>query len=79
MRQADKLIGMLELGVEKAATYPTPAGDKPRTVDKVRAARARLLVPEKRFFDEIWAKARAVDGAAAQAAGPDLFGALWWR
>lgn len=78
MRQAEKLLGMLELDLEKAKTYATPMGPQPRTVEKVRAAKARLLIPEKRFFDEIWAQARPPEQGIA-AAKHDLFDAMWWR
>src|SRR5689334_9679445 len=55
-REGQKLIGMLELELSQAATYQTPLGPRPRTVDKVRAAMAELRDPEKRLVHELWAR-----------------------
>ena len=42
-REAQKLLGMLELGFEAARMYPTPLGDRPRTAEAVRAAAAPAI------------------------------------
>ena len=42
-REAQKLLGMLELGFVDAQTYATPLGPQPRTPETVRAAVAALL------------------------------------
>ncbi|AUX26261.1 molecular chaperone DnaJ [Sorangium cellulosum] len=55
-REGQKLLGMLELKLASAATYPTPVGPGVRTADKVRAAMAALRDPERRLTHEIWAR-----------------------
>jgi hypothetical protein len=57
---AQKLLGMLELGLSGAAAYPTPVGPAVRGPDDVRAALAELRDPARRIGHELWA-----------AAGPD--------
>src|SRR5499426_4471539 len=57
---AQKLLGMLELGLAGAASYRTPVGPAVRGPDDVRAALAELRDPERRILHELWA-----------AAGPD--------
>jgi hypothetical protein len=54
-REAQKLLGMLELGLASAATYDTPLGPRPRTPELVRAAIATLRDPAKRLAAELWA------------------------
>lgn len=54
-REAQKLLGMLELGLESAAHYDTPLGPRPRTAELVRAAVALLRDPAKRLAAELWA------------------------
>lgn len=54
-REAARLLGMLELGLAAAATYPTPLGPRARTVDAVRAAAAELRDPRRRLAAELWA------------------------
>ena len=66
-REAQKLLGMLELGLADAATYATPLGPRPRTADRVRAAAAVLRDPRRRLVAELWA-AGWKPGAAAAAA-----------
>jgi len=48
-REAQKLLGMLELGFADAAIYATPLGPQLRTAELVRAAVARLRDPYQRF------------------------------
>ena len=55
-REAQKLLGMLELGFADAATYQTPLGPRPRTPELVRAAVATLRDPYKRLLAELWAR-----------------------
>ncbi len=65
-REAQKLLGMLELGFEAARAYPTPLGDRPRTAEAVRAAVAALRDPYQRLVAELWARhAPPVRGGAA--------------
>jgi hypothetical protein len=52
---AQKIIGMLELGLRGAGEYPTPLGARARTPDDVRAALAELRDPERRLAHELWA------------------------
>ena len=55
-RQGAKLLGMLELKLRSAMTYPTPIGPAERTPDKVRKAMADLRDPERRLGHELWAR-----------------------
>ena len=70
-REAQKLLGMLELGFVDAQTYQTPLGPRPRTAELVRAAVAALRDPYRRLVAELWARhappATAVTPAAAPA------------
>lgn len=54
-REAQKLLGMLELGFAAAQTYNTPLGPQPRTNELVRAAVAALRDPSTRVQAEFWA------------------------
>jgi hypothetical protein len=65
-REAQKLLGMLELGFAGAQTYATPVGPRPRTAEAVRAAVAALRDPYRRLVAELWA--RHVPAPAAEAA-----------
>lgn len=86
-REAQKLLGMLELGFADVQTYATPLGPQPRTAEGVRAAVAALRDPYRRLVAELWARhapARAVaapaaSGAALPAERPELRRALGWR
>jgi hypothetical protein len=75
-REAQKLLGMLELGLAAAATYPTPLGPRGRTPELVRAAVAALRDPARRLAAELWAggvesaRAAAVDPEPREAAPP---------
>jgi hypothetical protein len=64
-REAQKLLGMLALGLKSAATYPTPVGPGERTPEKVREAMAELHRPERRLVHELWARLPATTGDAA--------------
>jgi|ERR1043165_8205968 hypothetical protein len=55
-REAQKLLGMLELGFADAQTYKTPLGPRPRTAEAVRAAVAALRDPYQRLVAELWAR-----------------------
>jgi hypothetical protein len=84
-REAQKLLGMLELGFADAATYATPLGPRPRTAEAIRAAAAMLRDPYQRLLAELVARhAPAARPAAAAAAAPapgspGLRRALGWR
>ena len=53
-REAQKLLGMIELGFAEAMTYATPLGPMARTADAVRAAVAALRDPAQRLAAELW-------------------------
>lgn len=55
-REAQKLLGMLELGFVDVQTYQTPVGPRPRTAELVRAAVAALRDPYRRLVAELWAR-----------------------
>jgi len=84
-REAQKLLGMLELGFAGAATYATPLGPRPRTPELVRAAVAALRDPYRRLVAELWA--RHAPAAQPEPPAPDepppvrdgLRRALGWR
>lgn len=66
-REAQKLLGMLELGFAEARVYATPVGPRTRTPEAVRAAVAALRDPYQRLVAELWA--RHAPPATADAAG----------
>ena len=84
-REAQKLLGMLELGFAEAQTYRTPLGPEPRTPEAVRAAVAALRDPYRRLVAELWARHAPPEVAdAPEPAGPaparaGLRRALGWR
>src|SRR4051812_36732435 len=53
-RQKDKLLGMLELGLDRAKRYPSSLGERERTPDLVRAAAKELERPRSRLSWELW-------------------------
>jgi hypothetical protein len=61
-REAQKLLGMLELGLAAATTYATPIGTRVRTAELVRTAAATLRDPERRLAAEVWARGMAAMG-----------------
>lgn len=84
-REAQKLLGMLELDFADARTYQTPLGPQPRTSEAVRAAVAALRDPYRRLVAELWARnappvrAAAPPAPNAEAAHTGLRRALGWR
>ncbi len=84
-REAQKLLGMLELGFADAQTNETPLGRQPRTAEAVRAAVAALRDPYRRLIAELWARhappsvAAAPEPAAPAPARAGLRRALGWR
>jgi hypothetical protein len=86
-REAQKLLGMLELGFAEALMYATPLGPQPRTPEAVRAAVAALRDPYRRLVAEVWARhapapiATSTREPAAQPARgtPGLRAKLGWR
>ncbi|HEY4244164.1 MAG TPA: hypothetical protein VGM88_30335 [Kofleriaceae bacterium] len=82
-REAQKLLGMLELGFPQVATYATPLGPQPRTAEAVRAAVAALRDPYQRLVAEVWARhaperAESPPAPAAPVAYPGLRARLGW-
>lgn len=82
-REAQKLLGMLELGFAEARIYATPLGPRERTAEMVRAAVATLRDPYRRLIAELWARHAPSSSAAASepAAAPreGLRRALGWK
>lgn len=86
-REAQKLLGMLELGFVDARTYATPLGPRPRTAELVRAAVAALRDPYRRLIAELWARHAPPPRAEAppaprttdEPARPGLRRLLGWR
>jgi hypothetical protein len=87
-REAQKLLGMLELGFADAQVYATPVGPQPRTAEAVRAAVAALRDPYRRLVAELWARhappavaaaPESGDPAAPEPARAGLRRALGWR
>jgi hypothetical protein len=88
-REAQKLLGMLELGFAEAQTYATPLGPRERTAEMVRAAVAALRDPYRRLVAELWARhappppssppAPSSSPPAPAPARPGLRRALGWR
>lgn len=84
-REAQKLLGMLELEFAASQTYSTPLGPRPRTPEAVRAAVAALRDPYQRLVAELWARhapAHVVEDArepAEPAVLRTLRRALGWR
>jgi hypothetical protein len=56
-RQARKLLGMLELGIERSARYACPVGEFERDATMVREALARLRDPKTRLREATLARA----------------------
>ena len=84
-REAQKLLGMLELDFADAKAYQTPLGPQPRTQEAVRAAVAALRDPYRRLVAELWARnappPRSVPRTESATAPPrlGLRRALGWR
>src|SRR5512138_2931960 len=77
-REAQKLLGMLELDFPDALVYQTPVGPQPRTTEAVRAAVAALRDPYRRLVAELWAR-HAPPARPAPEGHPGLRRALGWR
>ncbi len=84
-REAQKLLGLLELGFAAAKTYATPLGPRERTPEAVRAAVAALREPYRRLIAEFWARhtppARntAAEEKTTEPQSAGLRRALGWR
>lgn len=83
-REAQKLLGMLELEFADAKLYATPLGPRPRTAELVRAAVATLRDPYRRLVAELWARhapvMRAAPPRAVHVTGhPGFRRKLGWR
>ncbi len=52
--QGRKILGMLELGIEKGASYTTPRGIQERDAASIRQAMAELHDPVRYHFHEFW-------------------------
>jgi hypothetical protein len=82
-REAQKLLGMLELGFVDIQHFATPLGPQLRTAEAVRAAVATLRDPYQRLVAELWARHAPPTRTEAEvaAAPPDdqLRRALGWR
>jgi hypothetical protein len=84
-REAQKLLGMLELGFAEARVYATPLGPHERTAEMVRAAVAALRDPYRRLVAELWARHAPPPQAEPPAREPaplprrGLRRALGWR
>ena len=70
-RQAQKLLGMLELELADAHSYRTPLGKFDRDAEKVRLAAAELRDPARRLVHELWARLPA--DAVVELGDPDGF------
>lgn len=84
-REAQKLLGMLELGFAEVQMYETPLGPQPRTAEAVRAAVATLRDPYRRLLAELWARHAPAAAPAVPTESPASSGvaglrrALGWR
>ena len=84
-REAQKLLGMLELEFAAAQTYQTPLGPQPRTAEAVRAAVAALRDPYRRLVAELWARhapparPEAAPGPNAESTRPGFRNAVGWK
>jgi hypothetical protein len=83
-REAQKLLGMLEIGLSAATHYPTPLGMRERTAELVRWAAAELRDPAKRLGHELWArgsaeKAISVENNEATAGWTEARAVFGWR
>ena len=72
-REGRKLLSMVELGLADAATYATPLGRRPLSIDLLRWAMSELRDPNRRLLHELWLPPEA------PAAPPDAGGVDAWR
>jgi hypothetical protein len=70
-REAQKLLGMLQLDLADARSYRTPLGTHERDADKVRHAVAELRDPARRSVHELWAQLAA--DAIVELGDPESF------
>ena len=82
-REAQKLLGMLELEFAAAQRYDTPVGPQPRTAEAVRAAVAALRDPYRRRRRAV-GRTRAARSTVRARSGhgpraPVYAGALGWN
>ena len=85
-REAQKLLGMLELEFAEAKTYHSPFGPQPRTAEAVRSAVAAVRDPYRRLVAELWARNAPPPRSelpppppSAPSPRPGLRRALGWR
>jgi hypothetical protein len=88
-RAAQKLLGLLEIGSERARTYPTPWGRRSRDTELVRASLAVLRDPAERIVVGFWfiepesasgeAPRPAIPGKSESPNPQDVFAAVGWR
>lgn len=82
-RAGAKLMGLLELGIGGAATYPTPVGRQVRTIEAVREAVASLRDPNSRLYYELWASAASTESLAVSSGSASAPAAqtrvAWWK
>jgi hypothetical protein len=67
-----KLLAMLELGLDGAGEYPTPLGPAKRTAEDVRRALAELRDPARRLEHELWAALPRAPSGTPRPAPPAL-------
>lgn len=79
-RQGKKLLGMLDLALVAAQTFPTPYGPKPRTPERVREAVQILLDPARRLPFEPWAAWSPSSSSTPQPPSSlDVADLVWWH
>lgn len=64
-RAGARLLAMLGVGMDAAATYASPLGPRPRDADLVRRSLDRLRDPARRAIDEVWGQMPAADPSEA--------------
>ncbi len=77
-RAGQKLLAMLEIGVEAARTYETPWGPAPRDADAVRRALADLRDPARRLVLELLARPAGEVEAEVDLGWPEAERVLGW-
>lgn len=81
-RAGNKLLAMLGVGMEAAATYRGPLGSRPRDADLVRRSMDALRDPDRRVVAEFWAAVPFGDPAdevdPVFAPWPEALEALGW-
>ena len=77
-RQGQKLLAMLEVGLEDAATYASPLGERARDADLVRRSLDALRDPARRVLHEAWAALPAREVVVPTEAGSPGAGMVRW-